>query len=121
MDFLPNIPYIELTDFNQDLTLKPHVGKDKPVVIMCQGVFCHFCKDDKPDFLAFCQQVNGQIVGATIQIDNGKENLSGIISTLYPAYKGVPIYMGFNKNGKYVKTHEGNRDTTSLVQFAQSL
>jgi hypothetical protein len=35
--------------------------------------------------------------------------------------RGVPAYLGFDKNGKFVSVHRGNRDISSLLSFAKQL
>lgn len=118
--YMPNIPYLEITDFNSDMSLKPHVGKGKPVVCMAQGIFCHFCTQAKPDFIEFSKQSQGKVAAVTIQIDSEKD-LNSLISNLDPNYQGVPVYLLFDSSGKYVRTHNSGRDVKSLMSAANSL
>jgi len=118
--YMPGIPYLEMSDFNPDLSLKSHVGKGKPVVCMAQGAFCHFCTQAKPAYMDFANQVKGKIVVVTIQIDSEKD-LGQIISQLDPTYQGVPTYLLFDSTGRYVSTHKGGRDVASLMASANSL
>ena len=118
--YMPGIPYLELSDFNSDLSLKESVHQNKPVVVMCQGVFCGYCNMAKPAFMEFAKIVNGKVTACTIQIDSEKE-LGAKLPLLDKNFQGVPIYLGFNSKGKYVKTHDKQRDVQSLLAFAQEL
>ena len=117
-----NVPYLEKEDVNPDGSLKQYVNRGKPCVVMVQGLFCGFCGQAKPDFEKFSHS-SKNVVGATVQIDGSpSEKMAGqMITQNDPSYRGVPSYMGFNSQGKYVKTHQGGRDAKSLYQFAQSL
>jgi thiol-disulfide isomerase/thioredoxin len=117
---LVGIPYLEDTDINPDGSLKPHVGNGKPVILMVQGDFCGYCTKAKPDFQKFAKSSN--VVAVTIQTDGGESDrkASKAIAVVNKS-PGVPAFLGFDKNGKYVKTHQGNRDFASLEQFSASL
>lgn len=119
---LSDIPYIEDIDFNNDNTLKYYVSNGKPVVMMVQGNFCGYCSQAKPAFKQFVDS-NSKVTGVTLQIDGkpSEKNASKIIPMLYSDYKGVPVYLGFDKNGRFVKCHDGGRDVNSLMTFANSL
>jgi len=120
MKYMPNVAYLELNDFNSDMSLKPAVNQGKPAVVMCQGLFCGYCSQAKPAFVAFANETKGKITACTIQIDS-ETDLSKKIVELDKNYMGVPIYLGFNANGKYVRTHSGGRDKDSLFAFAATL
>lgn len=119
---LVNVPYLEITDFNNDLTLKSHVGKGKPVVVMVQGNHCGYCSQAKPDYQKFANSTN-KVVATTIQIDGEQPDVAigQRISEIDPSYRGVPTYLGFNSKGKFVGTHDSGRDTQSLHAFASQL
>ena len=116
---MEGVAYLESADFNPDMSLKPNVNKGKPVVVMCQSLGCGFCTMAKPAFIDFNNSVQNAIA-ATIQIDAETE-LGQKIPSLDKSFRGVPTYLGFNKEGKYVKTHSGGRDKESLINFANSL
>lgn len=118
--YMPGIPYLQMKDFNPDMSLKPYVNNGRPVVCMAQGVFCGYCTQAKPAFMDFAKQVGNNVVACTIQIDGDKE-LGSKISQLDPSYRGVPTYLLFNSSGKYVRTHDKGRDTQSLLAAAKSL
>lgn len=113
--------YLEDSDFNADNSLQIAVGNGKPTVVMVQGAFCGYCTKAKPDFQQLASLNN--LTCATIQIDGGptEKKAAERVKVLYPAYKGVPCFLGFDKNGKFVKVHEGGRDATSIGVFGQSL
>lgn len=117
---LIDIPYLEGQDLNPDGTLKPHVTKGKPTVVMVQGNFCGYCTQAKPAFQQLASSPN--ITCVTIQTDGkeGDREASQIISGVFKS-PGVPAFLGFNKEGKFVRAHEGGRDTASLQNFASTL
>lgn len=118
--YMPDVLYLESSDFTPNMSLKPYVGKGKPVVVMCQGNYCGYCTTAKNDFVAFCKQ--SSVVGCTLQVDDpSAKDVAGKLDTLDKSYKGVPTYLGFDKTGRYVKTHQGGRDTVSIIEFAKSL
>ena len=117
---LINIKYLEGGDFNSDGSLKGNVNKGQPCVVMMQGEFCGYCTKAKPAFQEFSKTPG--VVVATIQIDGeaGDRAAAQAVSKNNTA-QGVPAYMGYDRNGKFVKMHEGGRDVKSLQQFAKSL
>ena len=120
MKFMPGIPYLEISDFNPDNTLKRNVNQGKPVICMAQGVFCGYCTQAKPAFTQLAKEINGYAFACTMQIDSDK-NLGAIISKLDPDYRGVPVYLLFDRNGRYVRTHTNGRDVQSLKTAIQSI
>ena len=60
---------------------------------------------------------------ATAHIDgnDSEKRLNKRLSSFIPNYKGVPIVLGYDRDGKYVKTHEGKRTADALAVFAESL
>ena len=120
--YLIEIPYLEDSDFNNDNSLKSYVGQGLPVVVMAQGAFCGYCTKAKPAFKKFAEE-NKNVRAVTLQIDGGptEKKAAKRISALDSSYRGVPTYLGFDKNGKYVGTHQGGRDAKSLSSFATKL
>jgi thiol-disulfide isomerase/thioredoxin len=115
------VPYLEDSDINSDASLKSHVNNDKPVVMMVQGNFCPHCNNAKPAFQQLAQSMPNVAV-VTVQTDGGPSDkkASQMLSAVNKS-PGVPAFLGFSKEGKFVKTHSGNRDLESLKQFASSL
>jgi thiol-disulfide isomerase/thioredoxin len=118
---LIGVAYLESSDINPDGSLKPHVTKGKPVIVMVQGNFCGYCTMAKPAYAQLAKALNNCVV-ATIQSDGSpsERQASKLVSQLYDS-KGVPAYLGFNSNGKLASVHSGGRDVQSLQQFASSL
>lgn len=119
---LVGISYLEAQDFTSDGSLKPYVGKGKPVLVFCQGAFCGYCTQAKPAVQKLANS-NSKIKVATIQIDGSppEKKASENISKHDPTYRGVPCYLGFNSQGRFVKVHNGGRDFEALNAFANSL
>lgn len=118
--YLVRVPYLEGEDVNVDGTLKKYVTKGKPTVVMVQGNFCGYCTQAKPEFQKLAR--NKDITVVTIQVDgdDSDQKASNTLSNVVK-WRGVPAYLGFNANGKFVKLHSGNRDASSLMQFSRML
>lgn len=118
--YMIKVPYLEGDDINSDGSLKEYVGRGKPTVVMVQGNFCGYCTQAKPDFQKFAKSANCMV--ATVQSDGDeKDQLAGKKLSVVNKARGVPAYLGFDKNGKFVGNHEGGRDTNSLIEFANRL
>jgi len=115
MSFMEGVIYLENSDFNDDLTLKSNVHKNKPSVVMIQRQSCSYCTQAKPAFKNLSDKSNGFNV-YSIQLELEPE-LINRLRPLDPNMAGVPAYWGFNRQGKYVKTHSGGRDENSLLEF----
>ena len=113
---LVNVPYLEGNDVNSDGSIKSYVCKGKKLLMMVQGNFCGYCTKAKPDFQKLAN--NGRFNIATVQIDGGKSDseASQKLSAVNKA-RGVPAYLCFNENGKYIASHEGGRDGNALAEF----
>lgn len=120
---MENVAYLEIQDIDQHGNLKQYVTQGKPVVLMAQSNHCGYCKQAKPAFQQFADNVNGNVVASSIQIDgeSSEQEASKFLNKWDSNYRGVPTYFGFNKDGVFVKTHEGGRDTSSLINFASGL
>jgi len=118
--FLVDIPYLEIQDINlEDASIKPHVNQGKPILLMIQGNFCHFCTDAKPAVQELAKMMPNVCV-ATIQIDGEQaEQQAATVMKKVNSSSGVPAYLIFNSNGKFVKMHEGGRDLDSLRSSLQ--
>lgn len=118
---LVGVLYLEDSDINPDASLKSHVNNGKPVVMMVQGNFCPHCTTAKPAFQKLAQSMPN-IAVVTVQIDGGTSDKKAaqMLSAVNKS-PGVPAFLGFDKQGKFVKVHSGGRDFESLRQFAASL
>lgn len=119
---MENVAYIEVDDINPDGTLKPYVTNGKPVIMMCQGLFCGYCTKAKPAFEKIAK-TNPTFVFASILTDGEESEKAAakFIKVWNEDHRGVPDYLGFDKNGKFKKVHSGGRDEKSLMDFATSL
>lgn len=117
---LIDIPYLESVDILPDGSLKESVGKGKATVVMLQGNFCGYCTQAKPGFQTISK--NPIFTVATVQTD-GDEGDRAVATLLgkFNSSGGVPAFLGFDKSGRFVKQHQGNRDPDSLIQFGKSL
>lgn len=119
--YLIGIKYLEGSDVNPDGSLKSHVNEGKPVLLMIQGNFCGYCSQAKPAFQEL-SKILSNVILATIQTDAGPNDKQASLNLKsVNTSPGVPSYLGFDKNGKFVKAHQGGRDVESLQTFAMSL
>ena len=119
---MEKVAYLEIDDINPNGDLKSYVNNGLPVIIMAQGNFCGYCKTAKPAFQDLAKS-NNEVVCCSIEIDgeDSEKAASKLIPKWDKNYRGVPTYLGFNKHGKYIKTHTGGRDKKSLEQFVKTL
>lgn len=119
---MENVAYLEIEDFDSDGNLKPYVGQGKACVIMAQGSFCGYCQQAKPAFQKFANS-SKNVVACSIEIDGtqSERDAAKFLNKWDPQYRGVPHYIGFGKDGKFKKVHNGGRDTGSIIAFAGSL
>jgi thiol-disulfide isomerase/thioredoxin len=119
---MEKVAYLEIDDFNKNGTLKPYVNQGFPVVVMVQAGYCGYCTKAKPDFQQFAK-MKLPVVAACIVSDgsDSEKQAASIVKQLDPSYQGVPHYMGFDKNGKFIKPHNGNRKTYDLIEFAKTI
>ena len=112
---MEKVAYLERDDFTPNGDMKTYVNQGFPAIIMAQGNFCGYCKTAKPAFQDLANSGN-QVVCCSIEKDAGK-----LLNKWDKNYRGVPTYLGFNKQGKYVRTHTGGRDKASLEDFVKTL
>jgi glutaredoxin len=120
---LKNIPYLQGEDLTDEgnLTEKTmKIFKNRPVLVMVQGNFCGYCTDTKPDF----QTLTGQndFVCATVQIDGDStdKEASKKINKAYDS-PGVPTFLCFGRDGKFVKPHDKERTASALKESMKNL
>jgi thiol-disulfide isomerase/thioredoxin len=123
-EHLENVPYLELLDFNSDGSLKPGVGAGKQVILMVQASFCGYCKQAMPAYQQFADKANSDtnsdFVCVTLQSDaaDNEKEASKYIKMVDSSYMGVPTYLMYDENGKYLKTNALGRDVASLEKFS---
>ena len=117
-----SVAYLEDEDFDSDGNLLVDTN-GKPTCIMLQGSFCGYCTQMKPEYHKFAKALGDKVFMATIHIDGNESerNLNKRLSTFIPNYEGVPIVLGYNREGKYVKTYDGKRTAEALETFSQDL
>jgi len=117
-----SVAYLENEDFDHEGNLVVNTG-GRPTCIMLQGTFCGYCTQMKPEYHKFAKALGDKVFMATILIDGNQneKQLNERLSSFIPNYEGVPIVLGYNKDGKYVKTHDGDRTAKAIATFAQSL
>ena len=118
---MEKVAYLEIEDFNKNGTLKPYVNQGYSTVVMVQAGYCGYCTKAKPDYQTFAKS-GLPIVAACIVTDGSEseQKAAELVKKLDPSYQGVPHYIGFDKSGKFIKSHEGGRSTTDIIEFCDS-
>jgi thiol-disulfide isomerase/thioredoxin len=119
---LRGVNYLEGGDISKEGKLLPHVVKGKKLaIVMVQGNFCGYCNKAKPDYEKLAELLPSVAV-LTVQIDGaqGDKEASKNISVVNKN-PGVPSYLIFDRNGNFLKSHDGGRDVQSLANSLKSL
>lgn len=116
LNLLPGKIHLQITDFNQDGSLANNVLTGDNIVVMLQGKYCGYCTKAKPEYMKL-----NNMKFMTVQTDSPDEGEKQAGAMLMQKHKiqGVPAFIKFSKQGKYVGQHSGGRDANSLQQFAQ--
>ena len=118
-----SVAYLEDQDFDEAGNFINQQLKGRPVMVMIQASWCGACTSAKPQFQAFADNVAGDVVAATIQIDGDRDSerrLAGRLSTVYPEkLAGVPSYMLITANGRRL-AYNGPRDPESIANFVRN-
>jgi thiol-disulfide isomerase/thioredoxin len=117
---LVNIVYLEGVDIDNNGNLMPHVGNGKPVLVLIQTNYCGYCSQAKPAYKELIAMVPNAVI-ATVQSDGGESDKLASSKLGKNKGQGVPSYLGFDKNGKFVRRHEGGRDANSLKNFISQI
>ena len=114
-----NIIFLEDKDFDRNVNFIPKLH-NKPLVVMVMGSFCGYCKQVAPIFSQFSKEMPN-VISSVIMIDgsDSEKRLGQRLSKVDPNIEGVPTFMLFNSNGKYVKTHRGGRSIKDLKLFSK--
>ena len=117
---LVGVPYVEGEDVNGDGSLKKYVGKGKPIVMLVYGSFCPHCTRVMPTFEQLAKSLP-DVQCVAVQSDGGPSDKQAyqMISQIAPM-QGVPSFLKFSPDGRYMGMHSGGRDMASLRQFAMS-
>ena len=119
-DRLHNIGYLENSDINDDGNIK---SNGKPTLLFYYGSFCGYCTQASPEIQ------NLSITDNTINVkcllidggDSEKDASKHMTKSWDKNSRGVPAYLGFDKNGKFKSIHKGGRDIQSLKNFCKTL
>lgn len=122
-NYFHNIPYLENEDFDKVGNLIIKENKNRPILIMIQSSTCHYCIKAKSDFEKLFDKYKNKIFFATIQINGNKEseqNLMKRIPKFLPFFNGVPTFVLYDKNGKFIKYHQGYASFIELEKFIKN-
>jgi hypothetical protein len=124
--FMPNVIYLEDSDFvNADgaPAISPEFTQGRPCLVLLQSMSCYHCDNARPAYNELAgQNLNVRI--CTVQMPGhelsiGPELAQALMSTAQA--QGVPCYMLFDGNGRFVNVYSGGRDVNSLMGFVGSL
>lgn len=116
--------FIESKDINFDsMKLRPHVTQNLPVVVMVKSDNCFHCTQSTPAFKELASNHPDDIAVRCIRAEDesGQEMVHKYVKSLYTEFRGFPTYLGFDKNGKFKKVHDGDRSSDALFKFSQTL
>ena len=120
--YMEKVFYLEACDINPDGSLKSYVGNGDQVIVMGLANYCGYCTKAKPDFENFAKQSNNTICCAILSDgDPTEKQASNFFKMWDENHRGVPTYIGFDKNGKFKSIHTGGRDVKSLLEFSNTL
>ena len=123
-EFNDNVHYMEDFDFDKKGNLiNKQIPTDMLVLIMIQASWCKFCKDSKPAFQDFANQMSKNVFCGTIQENGHKKPKSEIplgkrLKKIIPDFNGFPDYALY-KNGKIINVKTTDRDVNSLKKFCE--
>lgn len=120
---LKNIPYLEDEDLTDDGSIVAGAMiklKNRPVLVMIQGNFCGWCTVAKPELQKLANEVG--FACATIQIDGteSEKKAAAKANKAFPS-PGVPTFLVYDRNGKFVKAHDGERKADALKATMSSI
>src|SRR5271155_2089923 len=112
-----SVVYLENDDFDDKGNLIVDTG-GKPAAVLLQGIFCGYCTQMKPEYHKFAKELGDKVFMATIQIDGNpsEKELAKRLNTFVHDYKGVPVVIGYDKHGKFVKSYDGDRTAVALAE-----
>jgi thiol-disulfide isomerase/thioredoxin len=101
---------------NSNGTLTPEVTLGKLTVCLLQGNFCGYCTQVKPMFQNFAKN-NPQFQSVNIQIDGNDSEKRAFKKLSNLVEPGVPRFLAFSGDGKYLDFHKGERTEKDLLKF----
>lgn len=109
--------YLEDIDFDNKGNLVSDI--DQPIVVMIYGSQCPHCHNAIPDYIELSKK--SDITTAAIITDGpfADSKLLNRLSKIIPNVQGVPTFALF-RNGRYIKTHSGERKASLLENFAKT-
>jgi len=118
---LVGVAYLEGSDIAPDASIKPSVNNGKPVLLMMQSNYCPHCTNAKPAFQELADSLDS-VCFATVQTDGGPlDQMAAKALKSVNTARGVPAYLVFDRQGKFVKMHDGGRDVASLKNAVSGL
>ena len=109
--------FLEYPDFNREGQFVHSLG-GKKMVVMVGGSFCSHCKHTAPTFNDFAKKVKGDVVLAVIQVDGSdSERALGKLIGEMAQIRGIPSFLLFDEEGKYMKKHDGERSVEGFLEF----
>lgn len=123
MEFLEYpVRYLQRSDFDDEGNIinQEILSSGKNTVIMMQAEFCGWCTKAKPAYQEFGNQYADQMFVTTTQSDGdieGEKELGTILKKIDPKFRGFPSYVLYGADGKYLKTHSGNRTKDDIYNF----
>ena len=122
---MKSIIFLENEDIQNGI-LKPYVTQDntKCVVLVLMASWCGYCKQFLPSYerLAMMQQDKFMVCALKADgNDSEKQAFKDNMKYWDSDFKGFPSIYCFGKDGKIIKSYNGNRDEKSLFAFMETL
>jgi thiol-disulfide isomerase/thioredoxin len=117
---LIGVLYLENEDISDNGQLL--INNGLPSIMMIQGDFCGYCTKAKPAFQSLVNELKNKCNVLTIQTDasDSESRASAKINKIVPM-RGVPAFLLFDANGKFVSLHQGTRDKEALLNSVKNV
>lgn len=116
--FMVGVPYLEEQDINDDGTLKPNVTNNKNTLLLLFAPWCPHCTATMPEYEKLVKE-NPQY--SIVCLDSQADKKAAMKISRFNQRGGVPCFLGFSPNGRFIKTHEGQRSRDALKNFVSTL
>lgn len=112
---------VYLQDSDMDDKGNFNVEPDMPMIVMCQGNYCGYCKQAKPAFAQAARTMFNQALFCTIHFDseNKDERELGHRVGKFVEIPGLPCWFAVGKDGKIKGKYSGDRSAASFEEFAR--